>query len=40
MNNITNEIVRSQLGGALLTGYSATPEYLTKLKKNISLVLA
>jgi len=38
MNNITNEIVRSQLGGALLTGYSATPEYLTKLKKNISLV--
>jgi hypothetical protein len=26
------------LGGALLTGYSATPEYLTKLKKNISLV--
>ncbi|WP_155950081.1 hypothetical protein [Prevotella sp. P6B4] len=38
MNNVTNEIVRSQLGGALLTGYSATPEYLTKLKKNISLV--
>lgn len=38
MHYTTNEIVRSQLGGALLTGYSATPEYLTKLKKNISLV--
>ena len=38
MNYITNEIERSQSGGALLAGCGATPEYLTKLKENISLV--
>ena len=38
MNYITNEIERSQSGGALLAGCGATPEYLTKLKENIRLV--
>lgn len=38
MNNITNEIERSQSEGALLAGCGAAPEYLTKLKENIRLV--
>lgn len=38
MDNITNEIVGSQQRGALLAGCRVTPEYLTELKNNISLV--
>lgn len=38
MDNITNEIVRSQQGGALLAGCRVTPEYLTELKENINIV--
>lgn len=38
MDNITNEIVRSQLGGALLAGCGDAPNYLTELKENINIV--
>ena len=38
MDNNTNEIVGSQLGGALLAGCRVTPEYLTELKENINIV--
>lgn len=38
MDNITNEIVRSQQGGALLAGCRVAPNYLTELKENINIV--
>jgi len=39
MDYISNEMERSQRGGALNTGCRTTPEYLTTLKKNINLVM-